>query len=130
MCPISIKLSERIDVGRNEVVMGVTKLRIEIYVLYQHSTYSQNLHVIRVFEDQSPFRLQRKIDIKDIKQPHDIGSNDKENCLFVFRMHYSCVYKITRETDGQHKIIKLLKTDEILFPMSVSSDGQLIIFSA
>ena len=127
VCPISINFTQRIEIGGNEYVRGVTKLRNEIYVLCRSISSSSSNHVIRVFEDRIPFRLQKTIEIKEIKYPRDIGSSEKGNCLYVSDYDEKCVWKITRETDDQHKIIKWLTTDYQPYTLSVSSDGQLLM---
>ena len=125
VCPISINFTQRIEIGRNEDVRGVTKLRNEIYVLCASSPSSSD--VIRVFEDRIPFLLQKTIEVKEIKYPRGIGSTDKGNCLYVCDSEEKCVWKMTRETDDQHKIIKWLTTDYEPYTLSVSSDGQLLV---
>ena len=104
---------------------GVTKLRNEIYVLCRSP--SPALNEIRVFEDRTPFRLQKEIEIKEILLPWDIVSNEKKKCLYVSDFGQKCVSKITRETNDQHKIIKWLTTDYKPRTLSVSSDGQLLM---
>jgi len=125
---ISVNFIERIDIGNFEAVWGVTKLRNEIYVLCR-SIRSSYPTEIRVFEDGRPFRLQRKIEIREIKYPKDIGSSEKENCLYVSDNGVNCVWRITRDTDDQHKIVKWLATDFEPLNLSVSSDGRVLIVS-
>lgn len=122
---ISINLTKRIGKRGNEKVYGVAKLRNEIYVLCQSTAGN----VIRVFEDQTPFSLQRKIELKEIKSPHDIGSGERENCLYISDLELKCVWKITRETDDKHTIIKWLVTDYQPLTLSVSNDGQLLVIN-
>ena len=104
MCPISINFSKLIGIPRKEeLLLGVTKLRNKIYVLSQNNT-------IRVFEDWNPFPLLKNIQVRetDLKRNmSDIGSNDKENCLYVTDSGEQCVWKITEEI-FQHNIVKWL----------------------
>jgi len=109
-------------------VRGVTKLRNEIYVLHGQFSYTTPPPGICVYEDRHPFRLQRKIKIEEILNPTNIGSSEKENCLFVHDIYDRNVWKITREMDGQHKIVKLLKDDYKSVIMSALSDGRLLLF--
>ena len=117
---ISISFTERIDIQGNRV-RGVTKLRNSIYILCLSG------NVIQVFDDRTPFSLQKEIEIKEIKTPGDIFSNETENCLYVCDHREYCIFKITRERDNHHKIIKWLTTDYPLITVSVSSDGQLLM---
>src|SRR6218665_2375528 len=117
-----IKIHAISDVARNNV-RGATKLRNEIYVLCP----SFSVPVIYVFEDQSPFSYQRNIEIRDIKFAFDIGSSEKDNCLYVSDTCENCIWKIARETDDQHKITKWLTTDYKPTTLSVNSDGQLLM---
>src|SRR5688572_8531879 len=98
---------------------GLTKLRNEIYILCESSVF--------VFEVRTPFRLRRKIEIEEIKYPYDIGSSEKENCLYVSDHGENCIWKITREGDDHYNIIKWLTTDYDPLPLSVSSNGQLLV---
>src|SRR6218665_2219657 len=104
---------------------GVSKLRNEIYVVFRTGGVSR----IRVFEDRYPFRLQTDINTEEIKYPIDIISSKRENWLYVSDREDKCVWKITRETDDQHKIIKWLITNYIYMPytMSVSRDDELLM---
>src|SRR6218665_173647 len=127
VCPISINFSDLIDIPRqNESLCGVTKLRNKIYVLSEDSTGLNNL--IRVYEDRNPFRLLENIEINQLSSVFDIGSNEKDNCLYVAdgRTH---VWKITKGRNGQHKIIKWMTTDYMLYhcTLSVSSLGKLLV---
>ena len=112
VCPISINCIQRLEIRRNERVCGVTKLRNEIYVLCRCESLSlayQN--AIRVFEDRNSFRPRKKIEIAEIRYPVDIGSSEKEDCLYVSDDGEKCVWKITKPTDDQNKITKWLTTD-------------------
>jgi len=126
MCPIFVNFSSLIDMGKDEVVRGVTKLQSEIYVL----CISLSTHVIRVFEDRKPFRLKRIIEIKEIKYPRDIGSSENENCLYVCDQREQCIWKITRERDDQHNIFKWLVIYFQPMALSVSNDGHLCLINA
>jgi len=137
MCPISINFTQRIKIPGNENewgfsgndVRGVTKLQNEIYVLFL-SYPTSNPNVIFVFEDRNPFRLQKKIKITEIKYLWDMVSSEKENCLYVTDYDKKCIWKITRETDDQHKISKWLTTDYDPWTLSVFSDDQLLVVDA
>ena len=107
----------------HEDARGVTKLRKEIYILCPLD------HLIRVYEDREPFRLQKDMEIEETKFPRDIGSSEQENCLYVSDNDERCVWKITRETDDQHKIIKWLTTDYKPWTLSVSREGELLMIN-
>src|ERR1043165_5625674 len=96
---ISISFNQKIDIGTYDVVFCITKLRSEIYVICLR--FSSDPNVIFVFEDRNPFKLQKKIDIKQIQDPYDIASSEKDNCLYVSDSIEKCVWKITRETDDE-----------------------------
>jgi len=100
----------------------LTKLRGEIYVLCRSRS---SHHAIRVFKDRSPFHFQVEIAIKEIKYPWDVESSEKDNCLYICEVN--CVWKITRETGDQHKIMKWLTTDYEPSTLSMSIDGQLLM---
>jgi len=108
----------------------VTKLRNKIHVLC-YSSSSSSPNVIRVVDDKSPFRLQKKIEIQEIKEPWNIVSSEKENCLYVSEPRENCVWKITRGTvDSENQIIiKWLTTDYEPQGLSMSSDNHLLIAS-
>src|SRR6218665_1047272 len=107
--PITIDVTQRIEMPENQNIRGVTKLRNEIYILLDARDGVPSR--IRVFDDQYPFRFQTEIKSEEISNPTDIGSSEKENCLYVGDYTEKCVWKITRETDDQHTIIKWLTTD-------------------
>src|SRR5688572_13872092 len=92
VCPISVNFTQKIYAGRE---WRVTKLRNEIYLLCLPSS---SLSEILVFEDRNSFRLKKKMKITEIISPSDIGSSEKENCLYVSDYYENCVWKITRET--------------------------------
>src|SRR6218665_3850027 len=117
--PICIELTERLEIPVNEGVIGVTKLRNEIYILCRSR--------IHVFEDRTPFCLQQEIEIKTITSVFDIGSCKKEYCLYISNFIDRCVWKIKIETDYKHKIFKWLITGYNPRTLSVSSDGQLMM---
>jgi len=123
--PITINVTEKIEISEDEGMWGVTKLRNKIYVLFHAFTPCR----IRVFEDRHPFRLQTDNKAEEIKDPIDIGSSEKENCLYVSDGEEKCVWKITRETDDQFKIIKWLTTDYLPYSMSVSRDGESLMIN-
>ena len=111
MRQITINVTQRIEMSENEEIWGATKLRNEIYILFHSGEFVRNVSRIRVFEDRYPFRLQTDIKTEEIKYPIDIVSSEKENCLYVSDDDENCVWKITRETDDQQKILKWLTTD-------------------
>ena len=123
MCKVSAAFTERINLSRNEVY-GVTKLRNEIYILC-HSFP----HVICVFEDRLPFRLQKEIKIKEIKEPIDIRSSENDNCLYIADHARKCLWKIIMEIGDVHKIVKWLVLDYKPTSLSMSSDGHVLVFS-
>ena len=105
----------------------MAKLRNEIFVLCHLSPPSPN--VIRVFEDQHPYRLQKKIEVAQIKYCIDFGSSEIENCLYACDYDEKCVWKITCERDDQHRIVKFLAPYHRPLSLSVCSDGQLLVVS-
>jgi len=119
----------------HEETWGVTKLRDKIYVgLHFHirpiSLPGRRESLIRVFEDRYPFHPETDIKTEEIDDPNDIESSEKENCIYVSEYdEQNCVWKITRETDDQHKIIKWLTTDYEPYSMSVSKDGELLMIN-
>src|SRR6218665_1940480 len=129
MCPISINFSKLIGIPRKkELLLGVTKLRNKIYVLSQDVTGLKN--AIRVFEDRNPFRLLEEIKMKQrFATMFDIGSSEKDNCLYVADGREYCVWKIMNGADDKHKIIKWLITDYRVYQctLSVSSVGNVLI---
>jgi len=129
VCPIIINFTQRIAMPEYGEILGVTKLRSNIYV-FCHKGYvltKDGIRRIYVFEDRYPFRLQTEIKANKISYLVDIGSSEKENCLYVSDFQEKCVWKITRETDDTYKIIKWLTTDYAPQTMSVSRYGELLI---
>jgi len=119
-----------IDIGRNESVQGVTILGSNIYILCQSKHFDLR-NVIRVFEDRNLFRLQKKIDIREIKYPADILSSKKnENCLYVLDHLEKCFWKIVREENDEYKISKWLTTDYLPVSLSMMKNGQILLVKA
>src|SRR6218665_770519 len=112
--------------SENDYIWGVTKLRKEIYVLVRAG---YPVSRICVFEDRYPFRLQTDIKAEEFKYSYDIVSSEKDNCLYASDRDEKCVWKITRQTDDQHNIIKWLTTDYTPFTLSVSRDGELLMIN-
>ena len=82
MRPITIDVTQRIEMPDADRIWGVTKLRNEISILLN----ALDIHVplrIRVFDDQYPFRFQTEIKPEEISNPIGIVSSEKENCLYV-----------------------------------------------
>ena len=127
MREFSIELTQRIKIPVNQTVMGVTKLRNEIYILCQSTTFPHT--IIRVFLDQTPFSLHMEIEINQITSPFDIGSCEKEYCLYICDSVGKFVWKITRDADHQHKVTKWLTTYYEPRTLSVSCDGQLLMIN-
>lgn len=126
---IVVNFTTRLSVGKTEEVKGVTKLRNEVYALCR-SISPSSPNVIRVFEDRNLFRLQKEIDLKDIKDPEDIGSSERENVLYVTDLGMKCVWKITREADDYPAIRKWSNSDlRWQYTLSVTNDGQLLMLS-
>src|SRR6218665_3312652 len=109
---ITINFTQKIDLQLSRGARGMTKLRNEIYVLCHRD------NLIRVYEDRYPFRLKKNMEIEETKFPFNIVSSEKENCLYVSDFDRNSVWKITRQTDDQHKIIKWLTTDYAPLPIS------------
>src|SRR6218665_1672578 len=120
---ITINFTQKIDLQLSRGECGITKLRNEIYVL------CHRYHLIRVYEDRYPFRLKKDMEIEEIKFPLYIVSSEKENCLYVSGYKGNCVWKITRETDDQHKIIKWETADCNQLTLSVPRDGELLVMN-
>src|SRR6218665_1211344 len=118
---ITINFTQKIDLQLKRGVRGITKLGNEIYVLCDH--------LIRVYEDRYPFRLKMDMQIEEIKFPYYIVSSEKESCLYVSDNKGNCVWKITRESDDQHKIIKWGTTDCNSWTLSVLRDGELLMIN-
>src|SRR6218665_2174544 len=75
--------------------------------------------------------FKREIEIKKIEIPGDIVSSEKDNCLYVSALTGKCIWKITRETTGQHKIVKWLTIDDFeQSTLSLSSDGQSLVVNS
>lgn len=135
--PISINFTKRLNVGRNEYVLGMTKLRNKIYILCKVGVSSAStpasstvgLGSIRVFEDQNSFRFEKEIEISEIEDPSDIGSSENENCLYVSEAVEHCVWKITMEDGDDNKIRKWLIGDNAPHKLSACSDGHLLVIS-
>src|SRR6218665_3462800 len=118
---MTVTFIERIDVSENdyEDVRGLTKLRNEIYVLGQS--------LFLVFEDRTPFLFRRKIEFKETLCPYEIGSSEKENCLYVADQEANCIWKITG--GDQYNTSKWLTTDSAPLNMSLSSKDQLMVIT-
>src|SRR6218665_2005061 len=116
---MTVTFIERIDVSENdyEDVRGITKLRNEIYVLGQS--------LLLVFEDRTPFLFRKKIEFKETVCPYDIGSSEKENCLYVADQESSCIWKITG--GDQYNVIKWLTTKSEPLSLSLSSKDELLV---
>lgn len=99
-------------------------MRNEIYVLCR--TVNPK-YVIGVFENRNRFERQRKIPLTDVGSCTDIGSCEKENCLYISDSTRRCIWKLTGGTDDEHKIIKWLTTDYQPMTLSVSTGGQLLM---
>lgn len=61
-----------------------------------------------------------------IKNPFDIGSSEKVNCVYISDFDEKCVWKITAD---KYKIIKWLTIDFKPSTLSVTSEGQLLLTS-
>ena len=105
----------------------MTKLQDKIYILCLPSSSS---NVICVFEDRNPFSLRQIFKLAETISPVDIASSEKDNCLYVSDDGENCVWKITRETGDQRKIIKWLTTDYQPRTMSMTSDGKLLMVNS
>jgi len=125
VCPISVNFTERINVGRDEV-FGITKLRNEIYLLCRSFPYN----IICTFDVRFPFRLLKRINIKEIRDPDDIRSSEKENVLYVSDLDRKFIWKIVRETDDKHQIIKWLTLDYYPTTFSMSGDGHVLVYNS
>lgn len=86
-------------------------------------------NVIYVYEDRYPFGIQRKMKIKEIKYPVDIGSDENKNCLYVSDFQEKCVWKVTGEIEpgAEHMITKWVSTNYEPHSLSVSNDGRLLV---
>ena len=125
--PITIDVTQRIEMPENEKLWGVTKLRNEIYILLKARDGVPSR--IRGFNDRYPFRLQTEIKAEEINGQSDIGSSENENCLYLSDNDERCIWKIIRETDDKHKIIKWLIIDYKPWHLSVSRDDELLMIN-
>ena len=127
-------------------MQAVTKLRNETYLLSQTPDFGirkvsspapAHPPVMYVFEDQNPYRFQRKFELTEMSRwkgiygsyINDIKPNEKENCLYVSSYENNCIWKITREAGDQHIIIKWLTTDFKPTTLSVTNDGHLLLIN-
>lgn len=83
-----VNFTGNLAVESTKNVIGLNKLKNKIDVLIVDTRSLPNYHVsrlikIRVFEDQNPFLLQNTIHLKEIEDPADIASSEKDNCLYV-----------------------------------------------
>ena len=122
MLLISVDVIKKIDVFENNDVYGVTKLQNRIYVLCHKRE-------IFVFEDRNEFCSKNEIKIEEIKEPGNIGSSEKEICLYVSEPKEKRIWKIIPEADEQYTLIKWLTTDHEPSNFSVSGDGRLLVVS-
>lgn len=99
-------------------VYGVTKLDNEIFVLCAHPTF------VLGFDDQRPFRLQRKLELSEIENPFDIASSKKSKCLYIADRGNQCIWKLTTDVN---QLTELLSDVGEPFTFSLSSDDQLLI---
>lgn len=79
MFPICVNFSQRIYSRKGERLIAVTKLRNEIYVLFEG-------RIIRVYDNLNYFSCLKEIEIhgKEINgHLFDIGSIEKDNCLYA-----------------------------------------------
>lgn len=118
------------------LVNGVAKLKDRIYVIPQRATDSgaEVSSVICVFEAGNLFRLLEKIEFKEIRNPRDIGSSEKDDCLYVIDSWIKCIWKVMdgdTEERCKWKVIKWLEFGEDFHPwtLSVSNDGHLLMLS-
>ena len=123
---ITINFTQKIDLQLSMSARGLTKLRNEIYVLCHRDDL---INLIRVYEDRYPFRLKKDMEIEEFKFSFHIVSSENENCLYVSDYKENCVWKIIRETDDQHKIIKWGTTDCNSWTLSVLRDGELLMIN-
>lgn len=83
---IAIHLVKQIDHSPN--VCGVATLDDCIYILSRQS--------VKVYEDQSPFRLKRTIETTPrILEPWDIASSERPKCVYVADQGTQSIWKIT-----------------------------------
>src|SRR6218665_578200 len=130
MRPISVGFAERFAFGKNHRVLGVTKLRKEIYATLESYSGSYSGYIMYVFEEGHPFNLRNKIRMREIVHFFDIASCEKEHCLYVSDIRIDCVWKIKIETSGRHKIFKWLTTDYPPLTLSVSCSQLLVVNNA
>lgn len=123
VCPVCINFVQRIEAEANLVLYGVTKLRNEIFVLCR----SNYRCAIRIFEGQSPFRKKAKIEETNTLDLLDMGSSEKENCIYITECRTGNVLKLTKETDDQYLLANWLKTHFMPNNLSVSSEGHLLM---
>lgn len=107
-------------------ILGTTKLHKKIYVLYGvNDSRDRYVNTIDVFEDEHPFQLVKKVEMKDIiRNCREIVSTDKLNCLFVSDTWNRCILKVS--VDDYQVTVWLSKVSES-FTLSMSSDGHLLV---
>lgn len=101
-------------------VTGVTKLPNEIYVL-RHGSQSSS---VLVYNDQSPFQLQKEIVLEAVRLPKDIVASTELRCLYISDKDKKCIWKVTI-TDC--RLREWLQGVEDPFTMSLSSDNMVVI---
>ena len=121
--PTVPKFITKLGVSKSKVIIGVAKLKNQIYVVYG----SHDCEIL-VYEDQTPFHILKKIKLNEIYKPDDVASCNKEDCLYLTDSYGECVWKIRRKRNDNRLI-----ADEWLTPigqpytLSVNGDGQLLM---
>jgi len=123
--PMDNKFKASLPLGKKELVVGLTKLRSEIYILCR-TVASET--VFRVFHDLYPFKFQKEINVESVTFPEDVISSKKENCLYVIDTGSHCIWKIIRELDDTYQVKKWLSIDiDWSTVLSVTRDENLLI---
>lgn len=108
-----------------EYVIAVTKLVGRICVLCGSAGQPTAAIVVLVFEDGSPFGLQRRIRVQEIRRPWDMVSSRVDNCLYVTDLESRSIWKI--EGGDDYKLTLWLSGIGAPFTLSLSGDGQLCL---
>lgn len=96
-CPILVNFTQQINVGKSKYVRGVTVLRDNIYVLRRPSA-----KLINVFPARNSSQPQMQMEIPGVESPVDVGSIEKENCVYVSDFLEKCIkLQETRINDQQ-----------------------------
>lgn len=119
----AISFTSRLDVNE-EYINAVTKLSNRICVLCGSAGLPTAVKVVLVFEDRSPFAIQRRVKVQEIRRPWDMGSSRMQNCLYVTDLESQSIWKIAGD---DYKLTRWLSGIGAPFTISVSGEGQVCL---